>query len=342
MCGLVGVVGNYTNRERMFRILLYLDVLRGNHSTGVAIRVKTPEDTYNTKIYKVEGGPENLNTKFPAIFDENFGVNLQRGRLSFMMGHNRYATVGGTTTANAHPFHQRNIIGAHNGTIRSGLEKLGVNKADLKGATDSEQLYAAMGSGKSLKEIVDSVNGAMALTWYNMADNTFHIYRNSERPLYFAISSAKNFLVYASEDWMIKAAADKAKNPELAARVQMLPVNCHMTFHIDDNLSIDKIEEEVISKSAAPLVQHKSPVPVIRVADVIPFKDHGKSPMLDQGDWYAMEIEEERDFLGLTQAGCAMCSTDLTWEDYKAGKVFWVNDNICFCETCAKKFGDSK
>ena len=38
MCGLVGVLGNITHKEeKAFHELLIVDVLRGKHSTGVAM-----------------------------------------------------------------------------------------------------------------------------------------------------------------------------------------------------------------------------------------------------------------------------------------------------------------
>ena len=50
LCGLVGIVGQYPNKEKNFRTLLMLDSTRGEHSTGVAIRVALEDNRAKTRI----------------------------------------------------------------------------------------------------------------------------------------------------------------------------------------------------------------------------------------------------------------------------------------------------
>ncbi len=88
------MVGKITkNEKKMFRTLLIMDTVRGEHSTGVVI----VNDKGVPSIFKQVGNPYEL-------FDSmkyNSGIN---GVCSALIGHNRYATKGAVNKVNAHPF----------------------------------------------------------------------------------------------------------------------------------------------------------------------------------------------------------------------------------------------
>ena len=107
MCGLVGAVGAIGHKEReVIKTLFILDLVRGHHSSGMAIVNSNQE----ANVIKDLGTPFEL-TKLDRY------KTLTSGVVNLMMCHNRYATRGAQTVKNAHPFEIDHIIGAHNGTV---------------------------------------------------------------------------------------------------------------------------------------------------------------------------------------------------------------------------------
>jgi hypothetical protein len=125
-----------------------------------------------------------------------------------LVGHNRWATKGAISVANAHPFHRDHLIGAHNGTLRStfGL----TDQKDFE--VDSENLYHHMAKVGEAKGISDA-NGAFALTWWNTLDQSINFIRNNERPLWWSTSADFKTFFWASEAWMLQVAANKTNTP---------------------------------------------------------------------------------------------------------------------------------
>ena len=131
MCGLVGCAGSIVPKhETAFKQLLAVDALRGEHSTGV---LSVKKASFEPSIVKTVGDPYQL-------FDLNSFKDLMRASHLVLLGHNRQATTGKITRANAHPFDTGKLIGAHNGTL--------LNKHTLsdhwKFDVDSENLYHHM------------------------------------------------------------------------------------------------------------------------------------------------------------------------------------------------------
>ena len=197
MCGLVGVFGKVNKQaESLFQCLLIVDVLRGPHSTGVAVvnadrqrpatikGVLSPYDLFCHPSYRKAVEPD----------------------VSLLLGHNRFATMGEVTADNAHPFRHGHITMAHNGTLDSYRQLPGFSQFE----TDSETICHAI----SKEGIVDTwakLNGAAALTWWDNRKKTMNFIRNTKRPLWFAHSKDKKLLIWASESWMIRQCADRVK-----------------------------------------------------------------------------------------------------------------------------------
>lgn len=194
MCGLVGVVSNSLTFQtnKVFKQLLYMDALRGPHSTGVATDNKDNE----VSVYK----RALMSSDFLQLDAANTLINSISG--SFLMGHNRYATQGSINDDNAHPFTYGNVTLCHNGTLTDQTTL--PDHEDFE--VDSENIAWAMGLAKEPEEVISKLHGAFALTWYNDHELKFYIVRNSERPMWYAIDKEKSNYYYASERFMLEAA----------------------------------------------------------------------------------------------------------------------------------------
>ena len=83
----------------------------------------------------------------PAWADPAFALAARELTGTTFVAHVRYASTGGLTTANTHPFLQRGRLLAHNGVVE-GLDRLDARLAALgaqalvEGQTDSERVFA--------------------------------------------------------------------------------------------------------------------------------------------------------------------------------------------------------
>jgi len=217
MCGLVGIVGHIDGKmEKMFQYMLRLDTMRGADSTGIFAHSFQGQN----KLIKEVGTPWDLEGY--KCWD-----NLFSGFSKVLMGHNRSATKGKVTRANAHPFDFDKIVGAHNGTLRTvhGLDDY------LKFDVDSEALFNHMDK-HGPEDTLKVVNGAFALSWFNKKDKTFHLVRNNERPLAMTTINDGKAIAYASEQWMLRIAAGYAGVP--ITEIVELPVATLLTVKIPD------------------------------------------------------------------------------------------------------------
>ena len=81
----------------------------------------------------------------PAFADEEFVREAKQARSATFVAHVRYATAGGRTLANTHPFTMRGRIMAHNGgfgELGRLEEQLGSYRDLVQGDTDSERYFA--------------------------------------------------------------------------------------------------------------------------------------------------------------------------------------------------------
>jgi predicted glutamine amidotransferase len=81
----------------------------------------------------------------PAFADQEFAREARQARSATFVAHVRYATAGGRTLANTHPFTMRGRIMAHNGgfgELGRLEEQLGSYLDLVQGDTDSERYFA--------------------------------------------------------------------------------------------------------------------------------------------------------------------------------------------------------
>lgn len=368
MCGLVGIFGrDITNADSaLFSYLLRYDIHRGKHSTGVAIG---SEDYIS--IYKSRGLPEELYSKFPPFrpggeIDPYF---IQDNKPKFLMGHNRHATKGGVNTANAHPFNLFPVIGCHNGTLNSGVTT-GVEEG-FTSETDSERLLKRISEEDTLAEALEGVTGAAALSYYDNRDNTYNLYRNSERPLYFALSKDRQKVVYASEEWMIEVALQVTKRDTSFNETFECEVNTHYSFALDGNYAISVKEEEAKLKKHqwggtngsmgyrnTRYNEHFASVRPAKVVDLKPASktllgedyrpgfflaspdgsgEVSKDPE-DSCGWHNMENFSTEYLVRELAGGCSFCQGNIDLEDHKIGDVLWLDQETPMCKGCATQW----
>lgn len=214
MCGLVGMAGNIIEQDKVaLRWLLDFDRIRGMDSTGLAV-VSRQDSKIN--VFKKAGVPDEL---FKDLIFNDKGVYIGPPGKVFI-GHNRAATRGSVTDANAHPFHHGDVVGAHNGTLIStyGLEK--GNDFDV----DSEAIFYNL-SKYTPDSVIPDVYGAYALTWYDGIEDKLFVLRNGERPLYWTRRMDNDVVYWASESWMLDIILDKLKikhTPPVLFKMDML------------------------------------------------------------------------------------------------------------------------
>ena len=196
MCGIVGVVGDIDYKARKaFKDMLHMDILRGAHSIGVASsnlfgelnhhkRAMLPSDFFELKLT---------------------GEVINETSNNCLIGHNRYATVGKVNNNTAHPFECGNLLGFHNGTLKSRASLLDRNDFDV----DSENLYHNMdnlGLQDTFDKMSSSVQNAWSLVWLDSVKNTLNLLRNEDRPMCYCLSKDGKTMFFASEWWMLEGA----------------------------------------------------------------------------------------------------------------------------------------
>tara|TARA_Y100000310_G_scaffold344692_1_gene458844 strand:- start:4264 stop:5634 length:1371 start_codon:yes stop_codon:yes gene_type:complete len=196
MCGLVGYAGRYRiNRERMFKDMLLMDIIRGHHSTGVSLISKNFK-----KTNKITGDAV-------VLLQHKLTKKMFKKPSPIYLGHNRFATTGKINQKNAHPFTFGNITGAHNGTLR-GVHLL---EDEKKFDVDSKAILNAINK-KGIEKTWSLLHGAAALSWYDAKEKSINLIRNHERPLFYAYLEDKlDGVFWASETWILESAAARNK-----------------------------------------------------------------------------------------------------------------------------------
>lgn len=216
MCGIVGVVGNiFKKEEEIFEDLLRVDILRGPDSTGVAVLRGNKQVAWAKDIV------------YPnELIEDKVYKSLFWGKITAVVGHNRWATRGRVTPQNAHPFNIGKITGVHNGTL-TGQHHLIDHK---KFVVDSENIMHSLDK-EGVDATIGNLQGAYCLVWLNSEDNTINFIRNKERPLFLTLSEDQNTLFYASEAWMLSGVL--GRHGKKHGDIWPLPEDTLFTYKLD-------------------------------------------------------------------------------------------------------------
>lgn len=235
MCGIVGVMrGSMTEgMVDMFEQLLYADVFRGPHATGV---YRANADG-QTSLFK-EAIPASMYLSRKGWDDLRGNLNGTAGYQKLAqvyVGHNRYATVGASgESKNAHPFKEGNITMVHNGTVA----KYRLNE-HMKYDVDSHAVCAMLNS-HGLEDTLKVLDGKFTLVWHDASDNTMNFIRNAERPLHM-VEFTDGGWAFASEGEMLTWINGRRKSPFGIKRAFELPVGYHHKFSLA-NSKVELVE----------------------------------------------------------------------------------------------------
>lgn len=193
MCGLIGLIartnGGFTHGDmQAFEQMMIVNTLRGKDSVGAFTKFG------NGDVQAIKHGSNPFNMLRTDEWKDFRQKVINRGR--FIIGHNRAATIGAVTTENAHPFVEGHIILVHNGTLRS---QNNLTKATT--VVDSHAICHALAEEeKDPRHVLDKIDGAFALIWYDSKKDRLFAARNEERPL--VILEAERHFALSSEAWI--------------------------------------------------------------------------------------------------------------------------------------------
>lgn len=237
MCGLVGVAGDISvKHEQVFKDMLVMDSLRGQHSVGMA----ACSHASGVDVFKKAVSPVDFFTM--QGFKE-----IMRWKTTALIGHNRYATQGAINGVNAHPFEFSEVVGAHNGTLRN--QTLLPDHKDFE--VDSENIYHSINQ-MGIEATHKRLDGAYALTYWDKTGDTLHFIRNDERPLFFTATPDKKTMFWASEDWMLYGAL--GRNGIKHGEIHSVEVHHLYTFNFDKIRQKDG-EIELEAKKLEPYIK---------------------------------------------------------------------------------------
>jgi predicted glutamine amidotransferase len=130
--------------------------------------------------------------------------NLLKADWQAMLMHARKTTLGGNWPKCAQPFQEEKRVLIHNGTVHD------VFKQYPMAYTDSEAMLMSINE-KGIKKTLESSSGAWAIITVDGKKNKLQVVRNADRPLYYATVKLDDWLLIASEPWMITGMAARNK-----------------------------------------------------------------------------------------------------------------------------------
>lgn len=201
MCGIVGIINRekaFVDKKSMidfFKNALLVGAVRGKHGTGILGVTEKEVNVYKKPITSSDFLELSRSDKIISDTD-----NI------FLIGHNRHATVGSHTIENSHPFYHDGITLFHNGSLRGSYRALSSGTFNV----DSEYICHAFSENRDdIKSVLEKIEGAYSLVWYDESTKTLNFARNEERPMCFARVSGSDSYLFGSESGMISWLASR-------------------------------------------------------------------------------------------------------------------------------------
>lgn len=221
MCGIVGLISkknfgfDYTAKE-LFTDELRMNSIRGVDSTG-AFGINK-----DGKLDVIKGDTNAWQFVTCKNYQE-FEAKISQ-QYHIVIGHNRAATKGTITAANAHPFKEDNICLVHNGTIynQEALDK----NVDV----DSHAIAKALTKADA-KTALNLIHGPFALVWYDSKQRTLNLARNDDRPLF--ILEYEDFWNISSEPGLPYWLNGRA-NRKIVGIPMLIPTEKILRFELDE------------------------------------------------------------------------------------------------------------
>lgn len=157
MCRLFGLAASPRRVHATFWLLEAPDSL--------SMQSRREPDGVGLAAFEVNGSPLVFKRPVAAFADPTFATEAHEMFGSTFIAHIRYASTGGLSTANTHPFCQDNRLMAHNGVI----EDLPVLEAEVgtamdlvRGDTDSERLFALVTKyARETDDVTEAITAAV-------------------------------------------------------------------------------------------------------------------------------------------------------------------------------------
>lgn len=238
MCGIVGIFNptQTENNVNLFEQMLYADVFRGFHSTGV---FRLCADNTNTETFKkaLPAGVYLYNDGWEALKGGTYPGTKGLQKLSpLYVGHNRHATIGEKTDENSHPFTEGAITLVHNGSVTKSTLSNG-----SKFAVDSHAICALIDE-KGIDEALKEMDGAFALVWWDSESKTLNFLRNSKRPMHICKYTDGTYAWASEEDmlkWIMTRKGSSSNIVKTLERSFELPVGYLYSLHFDGKVITD-------------------------------------------------------------------------------------------------------
>jgi hypothetical protein len=194
MCGIVGFYKHpqaslavAKHLPNYFKQGIIVDMLRGMGGTGVM----AIEPDVNPTVRVVKRGLCGLDFLHSRVW-QTYGEDCMDR--TFVVGHNRAATIGDISDNNSHPFHEDPITLIHNGTIQSlwnVRQKLDVDRFDIpRQPVDSHiacMTMAQMGIKEGIQELIDIGSGSFTFVIHSLEEpDRIFVARNDQRPFWYS------------------------------------------------------------------------------------------------------------------------------------------------------------